>query len=66
MIDGVRIKELVVIPDERGRLMEILRSDDDGFVTTGYLVSVGAMHRAIGIMRGAALASEDPQQEDAE
>ena len=30
MIEGVKKKELKVIPDERGRLMEILR-DDDGF-----------------------------------
>jgi dTDP-4-dehydrorhamnose 3,5-epimerase-like enzyme len=29
MIDGVKIKRLKVIPDERGRLMEILRSDDE-------------------------------------
>ena len=28
MIDGVQTKNLKVIPDERGRLMEILRSDD--------------------------------------
>jgi dTDP-4-dehydrorhamnose 3,5-epimerase len=35
MIDGVRIKELRVIPDERGRLMEILRADDEGFITFG-------------------------------
>jgi dTDP-4-dehydrorhamnose 3,5-epimerase len=28
MIDGVQLKSLRVIPDERGRLMEILRSDD--------------------------------------
>ena len=28
MIKGVRVKELRLIPDERGRLMEILRSDD--------------------------------------
>ena len=29
MIDGVKTKNLRVIPDERGWLMEILRSDDD-------------------------------------
>ena len=34
-IDGVWEKPLRVIPDERGRLMEILRSDDDGFVRFG-------------------------------
>jgi len=35
MIDGVKIKELRVIPDERGRLMEILRSDDEAFAGFG-------------------------------
>jgi dTDP-4-dehydrorhamnose 3,5-epimerase len=34
-IDGVWAKDLAVIPDERGRLMEILRADDDGFETFG-------------------------------
>ena len=29
MIDGVKVKTLKVIPDERGLLMEILRSDDE-------------------------------------
>lgn len=31
MIEGVMIKNLKVIPDERGRLMEILRRDDEMF-----------------------------------
>jgi dTDP-4-dehydrorhamnose 3,5-epimerase len=35
MIDGVITKSLKVIPDERGRLMEILRNDDDMFVAFG-------------------------------
>ena len=35
MIEGVVIKKLRVIPDERGRLMEILRSDDEIFHTFG-------------------------------
>lgn len=35
MIHGVRTKRLRVIPDERGRLMEMLRSDDDLFVRFG-------------------------------
>ena len=35
MIEGVKIKKLKVIPDERGRLMEILRSDDELFITFG-------------------------------
>jgi dTDP-4-dehydrorhamnose 3,5-epimerase len=41
-IDGVRIKELKVIPDERGRLMEILRRDDEIFDKFGqvYMTTV--------------------------
>ncbi|MFH1201282.1 MAG: dTDP-4-dehydrorhamnose 3,5-epimerase family protein [Candidatus Omnitrophota bacterium] len=35
MIDGVKIKELKIIPDERGRLMEILRVDDPIFKKFG-------------------------------
>ncbi len=35
MIEGVNIKKLKVIPDERGRLMEILRADDDLFLKFG-------------------------------
>jgi len=31
MINGVMIKKLKVIADERGRLMEILRADDEMF-----------------------------------
>lgn len=31
MINGVRTKKLRVIPDERGRLMEIMRCDDPEF-----------------------------------
>jgi dTDP-4-dehydrorhamnose 3,5-epimerase len=31
MIEGIMIKKLRVIPDERGRLMEILRMDDEMF-----------------------------------
>lgn len=42
MIDGVKIKRLKVIPDERGRLMEILRSDDGVFIKFGqvYMTTV--------------------------
>jgi len=42
MIDGVAVKSLRVIPDERGRLMEILRADDDVFEKFGqvYLTTV--------------------------
>lgn len=35
MIDGVAVKKLRLIPDERGRLMEVLRCDDDIFVRFG-------------------------------
>jgi len=35
MIDGVQTKQLKRIPDERGRLMEILRNDDDMYTTFG-------------------------------
>ncbi len=51
MIDGVKVKQLKVIPDERGRLMEILREDDEIFMrfgqvylTTGYPGVVKAWH----------------------
>jgi dTDP-4-dehydrorhamnose 3,5-epimerase len=37
VIDGVKTKRLKVIPDERGRLMECLRADDDLFVKFGQL-----------------------------
>lgn len=50
-IEDVWVKRLVVHPDERGRLMEILRSDDDGFrkfgqvyMTTTYPGVVKAWH----------------------
>ncbi len=52
MIDGVAVKTLRVIPDDRGRLMEILRSDDELFerfgqvyITTAYPGVVKAWHR---------------------
>ncbi len=35
MIEGVRVKKLKIIPDERGRLMEILRLDDEIFQQFG-------------------------------
>jgi dTDP-4-dehydrorhamnose 3,5-epimerase len=35
MIEGVKIKKLRVIPDERGRLMEVLRNDDELFERFG-------------------------------
>ena len=51
MIKGVKIKELKVVPDERGWLMEVLRCDDDCFdkfgqvyITTAYPGVVKAWH----------------------
>ncbi len=51
MIEGVVTKKLKVIPDERGRLMEILRSDENLFrgfgqvyLTTAYPGVVKAWH----------------------
>ena len=35
MIDGVRVTRLKPIPDERGRLMEMFRSDEDDFEKFG-------------------------------
>jgi len=51
MIEGVKVKKLKVMPDERGRLMEILRADDEVFekfgqvyMTTAYPGVVKAWH----------------------
>lgn len=51
MIDGVKTKQLRVIPDQRGRLMEILRRDDElfeqfgqAYMTTAYPGVVKAWH----------------------
>ena len=51
LIDGVKIKKLKLIPDERGRLMEMLRCDDDlfikfgqAYITTAYLGVVKGWH----------------------
>lgn len=42
MIDGVKVKQLRVIPDQRGRLMELLRRDDEIFEQFGqvYMTTV--------------------------
>jgi dTDP-4-dehydrorhamnose 3,5-epimerase len=52
MIDGVKIKKLRVIPDQRGRVMEILRCDDElflefgqAYMTTTYPGVVKAWHK---------------------
>jgi dTDP-4-dehydrorhamnose 3,5-epimerase len=42
VIEGTRVKQLRVIPDERGRLMEILRSDDPLFLRFGQLYMTSA------------------------
>ncbi|HUU50127.1 MAG TPA: dTDP-4-dehydrorhamnose 3,5-epimerase family protein [Nitrospinota bacterium] len=42
MIEGVKIKKLKVMPDTRGRLMEILRADDDLFVKFGQVYMTAA------------------------
>ena len=42
MINGVKVKKLKIIPDERGRLMEILRGDDDIFIKFGQ--EIGRAH----------------------
>ena len=51
MIEDVRVRKLRVIPDERGRLMEILRCDDDlferfgqAYMTTAYPGVTKAWH----------------------
>ena len=51
LIEGVKIKKLKVIPDERGRLFEILRKDDELFtefgqvyITTAYPGVIKAWH----------------------
>ena len=35
MIEGVKVKRLRVIPDERGRLMEMVRCDEEDFIRFG-------------------------------
>lgn len=51
MIDGVAVKELKLIPDERGYLMEVLRADDplftrfgQAYITAAYPGVVKAWH----------------------
>jgi len=52
LIDGLKVKKLRAIPDERGRLMEVLRSDDAEFfkkfgqtyITTAYPGAIKAWH----------------------
>jgi len=77
MIHGVKTKPLRVIPDERGRLMEILRRDDPVFqtfgqvyMTTTYPGVVKAWHYhksqtdSVAVMRGMVkLALYDPRED---
>ncbi len=77
MIHGVKTKTLRIIPDERGRLMEIIRSDDPLFqkfgqlyMTTTYPGVVKAWHYHekqtdnIAVVRGMVkLALYDPRED---
>ncbi len=47
MIHNVKIKKLKVIPDERGRLMEMLRADDELFVKFGQVYMTTALPGAV-------------------
>lgn len=49
MINGVQIKNLKVIPDERGRLMEIMRNDDDCYIKFGQVYMTTTMP---GVVKG--------------
>lgn len=42
MIEGIKVKKLKVIADERGRLMEGLRNDDDIFMKFGQMYVTSA------------------------
>ena len=47
MIEGVKVKKLKVIPDERGRLMEILRNDDEIFEKFGQVYMTTAKPQVV-------------------
>lgn len=49
MIDGVKVKKLKVIPDERGRLMEMVRCDDEDFIKFGQVYMTTAFP---GVVKG--------------
>lgn len=49
MIEGVKVKMLKIIPDSRGRLMEILRCDDEMFERFGQVYMTTAYP---GIIKG--------------
>ena len=47
LIQGVRTKALTVVPDERGRLMEMLRADDELFLKFGQVYLTAAYPGAV-------------------
>lgn len=47
MVKGVKVKNLKVIRDERGRLMEILRKDDELFLKFGQVYITTALPRVV-------------------
>jgi dTDP-4-dehydrorhamnose 3,5-epimerase len=47
MIEDVKIKKLKVIPDERGRLMEMFRKDDEMFEKFGQVYMTTTMPGAV-------------------
>ena len=49
MIQGVRLKTLKLIPDDRGFLLEILRCDDEIYDRFGQLYMTGCKH---GVVKG--------------
>jgi len=49
MINGVKVKNLKVLPDERGRVMEILRRDDSFFSCFGQVYLTTAYQ---GVVKG--------------
>ena len=59
MIQGVKTKKLRVISDERGRLMEMLRSDDDLFIRFGqvYLTTAYTYRESYDYLSGSSLAA---------
>ena len=47
LIDGVKVQSLKVVPDERGWLMEVLRSDDERLFTQFGQVYVSATYPGV-------------------
>ena len=59
MIEGVEVKKLKVIPDERGKLMEILRSDDKLFQKFGQVYMTTAKPGVVKAWHGHKLQSDN-------